>query len=335
MEECIAANADYCPDGSAVDIAPSFSIEGGKVQIWSSDGCDPNGDPINVKFLDTTVNMKFSGCGADQEYEGKLTFSASGATLTLNELSSQLCFRGAEYTLLPIQEFPISLNMPWTARFRREYGDWTFNERSKIQTFLTGTNSDPIYDGGWAVGIQLDAEPTCREPDSSQFCSCLDLGLYNVIDVETLQGYEAKSDGCKGNPIDIDVVCGRSGPDPEGDQPVAGGVTMYFTPYVDTVPVIDDIAYDTTNLPTPPPGKINVIKIRSASTRDEIRYWTCSHLKFATVRDDWRTDPVTGSGSIGSDFTSPDQNINFNWPYNDLYFSRGCPGGDTVNLVPC
>lgn len=42
------------------------------------------------------------------------------------------------------------------------------------------------------------------------------------------------------------------------------------------------------------------------------------------------------NGIWGSSWPSnPDNALNFNWPYNDLYFSKDCPGGDTVNLVPC
>jgi len=128
------------------------------------------------------------------------------------------------------------------------------------------------------------------------------------------------------------VTCGAPG-EGEGDE-VPGGVLMYFSPYTNTIPVINNLAYDTLSLPQAPPGKINVVLVKRTKTRNELRQWVCESLKFATVRNDWKTNPVTGSGSIGSDFTSPDQNVNFNWPYNDLYFSV-CPEGNVVNLVPC
>jgi hypothetical protein len=228
----------------------------------------------------------------------------------------------------------LQANGSWETRYRREYEDFTFKEIQSVNlnTFSTEYQTRPSI----TLSFELEGVPTCREADATGFCGCFNENSYNVIDIESLDSYEMPPDGCDGRPLDIDVVCGRRGQDFRGDDIILGGVTMYYAPFSNTVPVINNVAYDTTDLPAPPPGKINVIIIYKASTRNQIREFTCSSLKFATIRDDWRENPVLGPGGrIGAPFTSSEQNVNFNWPYNDLYFSEGCPGGDTVNLVPC
>ena len=91
---------------------------------------------------------------------------------------------------------------------------------------------------------------------------------------------------------------------------------IFFSPRSDTVPVIDKVAYDTTSL-------TDAVKIITLDTRNEVRNWVCNHLKFATI-----TTPANWT-------SNPSAALTFDWPYNDLYFTRGCPEGDSVNLVPC
>lgn len=308
---------------SVIDISPSFNIYANaddqdttqELQVWSSsEDCDAMGNPKNPKFLTQEARLKISSCGNESVHALTLAFSAEGIDLNFDPISFKTC-ESQEFTARS-QDVPV---FPWRARYRREYDDYTLDEKTLL-------NMSFAYDVlSLNVQILCYANPTCREPETTQFCNCLDLELYNVIDVKTLTSYEVSPEpgGCNGKPIDINVVCGSSGPDLTGDQDVDGGVTMYYSPYPNTVPVIDNIAYDTTNLPPAPAGKVNVLEIRSALTRNEIRFWVCDHLKFATITNatKWPSDP--------------DAALTFNWPFNDLYFEPGCSGGETVNLVPC
>lgn len=287
-----------------IDLAGSSTSSGGGS---SSSSC-----PVNPDFLGEQ-NFILSLPWGDIAVMAEAAFTGSAVEVT---------FQGPG--LVHTQTF--------SPRFRREYGDYTLEEFGTFKVTFNGPDAQTVE-----VEFNLSFDPTCRKPDTDSFCgNCFSESLYNVIELSDLDSFPLPDPfECAGKPIDIDVVCGNSGDDPEGNDTIPGGVTMYYSPYTDTIPVINNIAYDTTNIPPPPPGKANVIKITTSETRNGVRGWVCKNLMFATVRDDWRTDPVVGSGSIGSDFTSPEQNINFNWPFNDLYFSKGCPGGDSVNLVPC
>jgi hypothetical protein len=228
-------------------------------------------------------------------------------------------------------------------RYRREYDDYTLTENADFDVELTGPDGLKVD-----VTFNLAFEPSCRLPDSAIFCgNCFSPELYNVIDLFSRDKYPLANpfpEGCSGVPIDIDVVCGRpyGESDRNGNEPIAGGVTMYLGAN-GIVPVIDSIAYDVISLPTAPAGKINVFKIITLSTRDEIRDWTCRHLRFATPKvglfpPTSGGSPTGGSSSSGGVLSvdrTVDETLTFNWPFNDLYFSQGCPGGDTVNLVPC
>jgi hypothetical protein len=217
-------------------------------------------------------------------------------------------------------------------RWRREYGDYTLTETANFTVTMNGPDGQVVD-----VTFDLSFEPTCRKFSASfagECGTCFDETLYNVIDLASLPKYPLTKEKCPGKPIDIDVVCKTSvdGNDPGGDEKIEGGVTMYYTPYPNTVPVVNNIAYDTTNLPAPPAGKINVVKITKQDTRNNVRSWVCSNLKFSTIKGHW--PPAAGSSSSAGGFPA-DGLLEFNWPFNDLYFSKGCPGGDTVNLVPC
>ena len=260
------------------------------------------------------------------------------ATPNFTGSSIEIIFSGSIFGNTPLIK-------TFNPRYRREYEDYTLEE----------TKDFTLKVGEIDYTFNMDFKPHCRKEGSDfGFCGggnsvCFNESLYNLIELEDLNKYPMPKEICKtnssvelnGRPIDIDVIsCGTGSLTHTENEFIDGGVTMYYSPYGSVVPVIDNFAYDITNLPTPDPGKINVIKLTTKESRNLVRDWCCNNLKFATVREpfgsitDWRTSPVVGIGSIGSGFEG-NENIRFNWPFNDLYFSDGCPNGDTCNLVPC
>lgn len=302
-----------------VDASPSIEISG-NLQVWSSDGCDASGNPINPVWGSGSLDMKISGdCGqGDSNYSLPVAFSPSGFSIGSGGAEFRVCGGQGDSFFQAA-----GAGSGWGTRERREYGDFTFDEEQTVDFSF----------GSFSVRLKLSSTPTCRAPDTGQFCTCLD-ETYNVVGLGELPTYRADPGKCAGNPIDIDVICGvPSREDAGGNDP--GMYSVYYTPYSNTVVVIGGVVYDTTKMPEPPPGKTNVLLVYVGGSRNDVREWTCKNLKYATIRDlsKW---PGMGSSSTSSggviDVTN---NLDFNWPYNDLYFSQGCPGGDSVNLVPC
>jgi hypothetical protein len=283
------------------------------LQVWesnpgsSSSECDENGNPINASFV-------------------------SGQSFPLNlpwgRFTVNVEFSKTPGGILVDFSSPISRSHLFPPRYRRAYDDYTMTE--------TGTFDVEVQEGagcGRVAKLTLDLgfTPTCRSADLTK-CVCLDLSGYNIIDLGDLESYPSDPSVCPGVPIDIDVKCEYS--EFGDDEPIDGGVTMYYTPVANTVPVINHRAFDTTNLPSVP-GLTSVVKIITLNTRNEIRYWVCDNLRFATITNPaaW---PPSGAGSLSSSSSSSARPLlDFNWPYNDLYFNPSCGRGEVVNLVPC
>ena len=328
-----------CTPMKSINNAATFSAGDGPLTVWDSDRCDANGDPINPVFKTHDIKFKVGST----TFDGTITFSESGASIRWANYCCQDPYNfdtGAPsititYYGLETKLYPQRAGFSWATRYRREYGDYTVDEN---QTLGISFAAAPGNGGQWFEGynyetqVKFGTSPTCRAPDTARFCNCLDDG-YNILSLGDLRRYNAGVKGpCFGRPIDIDVICGvPSGDDVAGGTP--GTYKVFYTPFTNTVPVIDGVAYDTLNLPPAPAGKTNIVLLYTGSSRNDVRNWTCSHMKYATVKNPAAWNGLASSSSSSTDVSSQ---LNFNWPFNDLYFSDGCPGGENpVNLVPC
>lgn len=295
----------YLPRYANVTVSNSdvVSLNVEEWEIWTPTGvCDsgvpPFGDVGGVTYnvLETGMAITCASAG-----DAPITLSWNGSQWAFNWVYSVNCdggggCSGGEFTN----------GVPLQVRYRRDYGDFVTKE---TQTWTATENCD--FGGGPYsndVKLTITFTPTCRPPDTVQYCNCLT--DETVIPLASLTTYDAPIESgstCFGKPIDIDNECGD-----------VGSVTnwsMYYAPYANTVPVIDGVAYDTTGI-----TGTDVVLIKTFSTQAEVRTWTCEHLKFATIGQNWPTDP---------------NDLEYNWPFNDLYFND-CGGGDgAINLVPC
>lgn len=283
-------------------------------EIWSPSGvCDsevePFGDPGTIVYHPLSTGMTVTCAGGSFQTGGTLDLEWNGTgwdfdwTYTVNNcggVSGRGCSGGST-----------ALNQPLQVRYRRAYDDFITLEN---QYWITNENCD--FGGGAYnndVTLNISFHPTCRPPETSTYCNCID-GSYNVIDISTLDTYDAPIEpdsDCCGKPLDIDVNCGN-----------VGNMTswvLYYAPYTNTVPVISGVAYDTINI-TDGPG-VEVIKLKTFTNQNSARNWVCNYLKFATVGNNWPANP---------------NDLEYDWPYNDLYFNACEPGTvGSINLVPC
>lgn len=282
-------------------------------EIWSPSGvCDsgvePFGDPGTIVYHPLSTGMTVTCAGGSFNTGGTLEIEWNGAGWDYDwRYSVNDCGGG---TGIGCDGGTLALNAPLQVRYRRGYDDFITRE---TQYWIVAENCD-FGAGAYSNDVTLSVafHPTCRPPETGTYCNCID-GSYNVIDISTLDTYNAPQESgvdCCGKPIDIDVNCGN-----------VGSMTswvLYYAPYTNTVPVISGVAYDTINI-TDGAG-VEVIELRTFSTQSEARTWVCNYLKFATVGNNWPTDP---------------NDLEYNWPYNDLYFNA-CAGTEgSINLVPC
>jgi hypothetical protein len=332
--------------------SPVFSINvsqtgagGDKIRAW--DGICESGVVTNFTWstgIPITFDITNTCGGTKTDGAGTISFSNTGISINLTTNAQYSCpFTEFNNNI----DFAISTNVtiPWQLRYRRVYNDWIFKE-SQVIKYVVGIGEGDTIDPNNQIGIggitststsptieysgliNFNAYPTCRPPETN-YCGCIDTTNYEVIDINTLDDYALTFGGCKGKPIDIDSICA------EGEPPPTGIVELFYAPYSNTIPVISGIAYDTTNLPAPPQGKINVVKVKSFGSpnvetdMNEIREWVCKNLIYATVSGNWTSTLSVGKLSEGD-------NIEFDWPYNDLYWSINCADGKSyINLIPC
>lgn len=282
------------------------SLEAGtKWEIWTPSGeCDtdikPFGDPGDVTFNPLSTGLILLDPENCELNTGNLNIEWNGSAWDIDFQFSTTC-DGNSFCAGGL----VANGQPLQVRWRREYEDWITKEVQKWENIgeVCGVSTQQIT-------LSLSFEPTCRPPSTGIYCNCIDEG-YNIIELNTLNTYAAPLEpGCSGKPIDIDSDC--------GDVQSMNSWVMYYAPYPNTVPVIDFVAYDTTNIPD---GEgVEIVKIGTFATQAAAREWTCTHLRFATVGNNWPTDP---------------NDLEYDWPYNDLYFNA-CPGGiGAINLIPC
>ena len=277
-------------------------------EIWTpSEACDEDvdtfGDPGNVSFNSFAGGIELRN--PDGPYE--LTNSALSLSWNGNGWDINVQFSYQSPVESPTEFCSGGLvgnNRPLQVRFRREYEDFVTKEQQQqdVAQICDVVASTLLLD--------ITFEPTCRPPATGIFCNCVDES-YNVIDLNTLDTYDAPVvSGCSGVPIDIDTDC--------GDVSSVTTWKMYYAPYENTVPVIDFVAYDTTNIPDDP--GVEVVLIGEFATQEEARSFTCTRLRFGTIGAGWPGDP---------------NDIEYDWPYNDLYFNA-CGGTEgSINLIPC
>jgi hypothetical protein len=282
-------------------------------ELWSPSGeCDsgvePFGDPTPVVYNPLSTGMTVTCAGGSFSTGGTLEIEWNGGgwdwdwQYTVNDcggVSGRGCSGGTTASNEPLQ-----------VRYRRAYNDFVTLE---TQYWTVQENCDF---GGGAYGnnvtLSVAFNPTCRPPATGTYCNCIDED-YNVIDLSTLDTYTAPEESgvdCCGKPIDIDTNC--------GDVGSMTSWVLYYAPYSGTVPVISGVAYDTIDIPDG--SGIEVIEVKTFSSQNEARTWVCNYLKFATVGNSWPTDP---------------DDLEYNWPYNDLYFNACAGGVGSINLVPC
>ena len=306
----------YLPRYATVTIGGSDAVAPLLVEweLWTPSGvCDPEpdpfGDPGTVNFHPLSTGLEV-GCAGGGSFStgGQLEIEWNGAGWDIDwRYNINNCggvFGGCDGG-------QIGLNIPLQVRYRRAYGDYVTKES---QSWIQSENCD-FGSGGYNndVTLSINFHPTCRPPETSTYCNCID-GSYNIIDISELDTYSApveEGSTCCGKPIDIDSSCGNVG--------AMTSWVLYYAPVANTIPIISGVAYDTINI-TDGTG-IEVIKLRTFSTQSQARNWVCNYLKFATV----------GAGWPGNT-----NDLEYDWPYNDLYFNACEPGTEgAINLVPC
>lgn len=306
-----ATSGYYLPRYATVTITNSDVVTASvDWEIWTPSGvCDtdaePFGDPGTIILNPLSTGMDVTCAGSSSSATLEVDWNGAGWDFdwryNINDCGGvgDGCSGGQ-----------IGLNLPLQIRYRRAYGDYITKES---QTWTTNENC--TFGGSpytKEVTLAITFGPTCRPPETSTYCNCID-GTYNIIELSTLDTYNAPAESgveCCGKPIDIDVDCGN-----------VGSMTswvLYYAPYTNTVPVISGVAYDTINI-TDGPG-VEVIKLRTFTTQNEARTWVCNYLKFATVGAGWPADP---------------NDLEYDWPYNDLYFNACVGNVGSINLVPC
>jgi hypothetical protein len=243
-------------------------------------------------------------------------------------------------------------------RYRELYGDFVVNNFSGEPNWcsvLENLGPGDCYNNGDCPGAEVCCDCKClSEEDYNNYCEkCLDnysadsvsfayknscreaevcpspAACRNVIELSSLNQIPGPDDKCYcvggGRPIDIDIHCdGTIRPDTAYFSGSTTGFTLWFEPRgLSAVPIIDNILYDTTQLST----TLDIVKVHTTTTAEEMREWVCKNLRFATVID---------YNIINSDI---DNAIKSNWPYNDLYWEARCTGYPAedvpINLVPC
>ena len=145
--------------------------------------------------------------------------------------------------------------------------------------------------------------------------SCSYAGL-NVLPIGSVNSYSTDlTESEWGVPIDIDRPCNEE--EDSAGYPGKTSFTLYYAGQRwagGAVPAISGVWYDTSGA-----GVDDRFIITVQPTSDALRRWTCKNLRFAAIK--------SGSGATAE--------LDFRWPYNDLYWSY-CAGTDIpLNLVPC
>ena len=181
------------------------------------------------------------------------------------------------------------------------------------------------------IDIGLNFGVSCREAEATFYgmsmvddiefvslstCgSCSYAGL-NVLSIGSVSSYSTDlTESEWGVPIDIDRPCNVA--EDDAGYPGKTSFTLYYAGQRwagGAVPVISGVWYDTSSA-----GVDDRFIITVQPTSDALRKWTCKNLRFAAIK--------SGSGATAE--------LDFRWPYNDLYWSY-CAGTDIpLNLVPC
>jgi formylglycine-generating enzyme required for sulfatase activity len=248
-------------------------------------------------------------------------------------------------------------------RWREIYNDWVFNEMTPFNKETLGekpiTISGPYAEKlGYLESLRY-FESNCEDYDNENTCGCnyepcLDMVLIQEnscrppltcpkegpcpieLDINDMPQYDdCLCDKCYcdggGRPIDIDVKCGSPiiiRPTESDFDPDTKTYTLWMQGYGEgAVPVINNVLYDTSLLPTD--GSV-IVKVHKTDNTQDMRNWTCQYLRFVRIVDRSKLS------------TNLNEAVESVWPYNDLYWDYKCidypilhPDDVPINLVPC